>query len=142
MNRILESSIQALKQLREPILFVLLTGVACFGSYRSIQTLSFVPSEFFDLVPFSLTNTATHIEGMLFSFLAGTLFVLLSLSLIHLICTEIDEYTILGNSLFVFIGIAFMIVGLYFLVLAIYLLCALLVICLVVFLWINNGNKR
>lgn len=142
MNRIHESSIQALKQLREPILFIFLTGVACFGSYRSIQALSYVPSAFFDLVPFSVTNTATHIEGMLFSFLAGTLFVLLALSLIHLICTESDEYTILGNILFVFIGVTFMIIGLYFLVLAIYLLCAILVIGLVAFLWLNSGNKR
>ncbi|HDX9614912.1 hypothetical protein P4U07_28505 [Bacillus mycoides] len=142
MNRMLESGIQALKQLREPILFILLTVVACFCGYRSIKILSYVPAEFLDLVPFSVTNTTTHVEGMLFSFLAGILLVLLASSLIHLMCTESNEYTIWANILFAFIGIAFMIIGLYFLVLAIYLLCAILVIGIVAFLWANSSNKR
>ncbi|MEC2393869.1 hypothetical protein BK709_15580 [Bacillus thuringiensis serovar shandongiensis] len=142
MNRILESGIQALKQLREPIVFVPLTVVACFCGYRSIKTLSYVPADFLDLVPFSVTNAATHVEGMLFSFLAGILLVLLASSLIHLMCTESDEYTIWANILFACIDIAFIIVDLYFLVLAIYLLCAILAIGIVAFLWANNSNKR
>ncbi|HDR7708397.1 MULTISPECIES: hypothetical protein [Bacillus cereus group] len=142
MNRILEAGLQALKQLREPILFIPLIVIACFCGYRSIKIFSYVPAEFLDLVPFSLTDTATHVEGMLFSFLTGIILVLLASSLIYLMSTESDEYPIWANIFFALIGIAFMVMGLYFLVLAIYLLCAISVIGIVAFLWVNSSNKK
>ncbi|PGY99821.1 hypothetical protein COE47_35080, partial [Bacillus thuringiensis] len=87
-----------------------------------------------------LTDTATHVEGMLFSFLTGIILVLLASSLIYLMSTESDEYPIWANIFFALIGIAFMVIGLYFLGLAIYLLCAILVIVIVAFLWVNSSN--